>query len=122
MTLSRNSPRHQVLPRLRVMRGSAIALGPGKVALLQAIEETGALAEAARKLAMSYKRAWDLVETMNSEFREPVVSTKVGGTGGGGASLTRTGTEALKLYRSMEAKAARAIGTDAARLEKLLLP
>ena len=46
MTLSKNSSRHQVLPRLRVMRGSAIALGPGKVALLQAIEETGALAEA----------------------------------------------------------------------------
>ncbi|MEO8217681.1 MAG: LysR family transcriptional regulator [Acidobacteriota bacterium] len=102
------------------MRGSSIALGPGKVALLEAIARTGALAEAARSLSMSYKRAWDLVETMNAEFRDPLVVTKVGGAGGGGATLTDTGAKALRLYLSMKQKSERAIAGDARRLERLL--
>ena len=92
----------QVLPRLRVQRGSEIALGPGKVDLLDAIERTGTLASAAEAMGMSYMRAWKLVQTMNACFREPLVETARGGAGHGRASLTETGRTVRDLYRRME--------------------
>jgi molybdate transport system regulatory protein len=90
-------------PRFRVLRGSDIALGPGKVDLLDAIEETGTLAGAAQHLGMSYMRAWKLVQAMNGCFREPLVETSRGGSGHGHASLTETGKAVRDLYRRMEA-------------------
>lgn len=96
-------------PRIRVLRGSAIALGPGKVDLLDAIEETGTLAGAAQRLEMSYMRAWKLVQAMNACFREPLVETSRGGTGHGHASLTETGRAVRDLYRRMEADGRRAM-------------
>ena len=90
-------------PRLRVLHGPEIALGPGKVALLDAIEATGTLAGAAQALGMSYMRAWKLVRTMNACFREPLVAASRGGTGHGKATLTATGLRVRELYRSMEA-------------------
>jgi len=90
-------------PRLRVLRGTEIALGPGKVALLDAIEEAGTLAGAAQALGMSYMRVWKLVRTMNACFREPLVETSRGGTGHGKATLTDTGRRVRALYRAMEA-------------------
>lgn len=89
--------------RLRVLHGTEIALGPGKVALLEAIEEAGTLAGAAQALGMSYMRAWKLVRTMNACFREPLVETSRGGTGHGKAALTATGRRVCALYRSTEA-------------------
>lgn len=90
-------------PRFRVLRGSDIALGPGKVDLLDAIEETGTLAGAAQRLGMSYMRAWKLVQAMNRCFREPLVETVRGGSGHGHASLSATGRAVRDLYRKMEA-------------------
>jgi molybdate transport system regulatory protein len=90
-------------PRFRILRGSDIALGPGKVDLLDAIEETGTLAGAAQRLGMSYMRAWKLVQAMNGCFREPLVETARGGSGHGHASLTETGKAVRDLYRRMEA-------------------
>ena len=91
-----------VKPRLRVLAGADIALGPGKVALLDAIEEHGTLAGAAQALEMSYMRAWKLVQTMNACFREPLVETSRGGTAHGKAALTPAGREVRALYRAME--------------------
>jgi len=91
-----------VRPRIRVLRGAEVALGPGKVQLLAAIAEHGCLTAAAQALGMSYMRAWRLVQTMNDCFREPLVVTRRGGKRHGGAALTRTGREALALYRRME--------------------
>lgn len=90
-------------PRLRVLHGSEIALGPGKVALLDAIEASGTLAGAAQALGMSYMRVWKLVRTMNACFREPLVETSRGGTGHGKATLSATGLRVRGLYRAMEA-------------------
>jgi molybdate transport system regulatory protein len=92
----------ELKPRLRVLHGTEIALGPGKVALLDAIEESGTLAGAAQALGMSYMRAWKLVRTMNACFREPLVETSRGGTGHGKALLTETGRRVRALYRAME--------------------
>ena len=65
--------------RMRLMLGNEIALGPGKADLLEGIASTGSIAAAGRKLGMSYKRAWMLVETMNRCFRKPLVRTGRGG-------------------------------------------
>src|SRR6478735_7544538 len=74
--------------RLRITSGDDIAVGPGKVDLLEAIDATGSISAAARSLGMSYRRAWLLVDTMNRCFRAPVVAAEAGGKRGGGTHLT----------------------------------
>lgn len=103
-------------PRLRVLFGHAIALGPGKAELLEAIAETGSISAAARRMNMSYRRAWLLVDTMNQCFRTPLVGTATGGKGGGGAQITEFGREMLQRYRDMERKALAACADDMATI------
>ncbi|HEY6321823.1 MAG TPA: winged helix-turn-helix domain-containing protein [Thermoanaerobaculia bacterium] len=98
-----------VRPRIRVLHGADVALGPGKVALLAAIAEHGCLTAAAESLGMSYMRAWRLIQTMNACFREPLVASRRGGKQHGGASLTGTGRRVLALYRQMEQASVEAI-------------
>src|SRR5260370_3733933 len=85
-------------PRIRILLGSPIAIGPGKAGLLQAIGETGSIAAAGRRMGMSYRRAWVLTKTMNACFREPLIEAAKGGIGGGGARLTPLGREGLAPY------------------------
>ena len=96
-------------PRIRLLIGDAVALGPGKVRLLEAIGDTGSIAGAARSMGMSYGRAWQLVQAVNGDFRAPLVERAAGGRGGGGAALTDLGREALARYRAMEAQADAAV-------------
>lgn len=70
---------------MRVLTDSVVAIGPGKADLLAAIDATGSISAAARTMGMSYRRAWLLVDTMNTAFRAPLVSTAKGGVEGGGA-------------------------------------
>ena len=95
-------PKAVAKTRIRVLLGSAFAIGPGKADLLQAIEQTGSISAAARSMGMSYRRAWLLVDTMNQCFRKPVVDTATGGKGGGGAQITPFGSTVLRRYRKME--------------------
>jgi molybdate transport system regulatory protein len=76
---------------IRVDLASGDRIGPGKIALLEAIAQTGSISAAARALGMSYRRAWLLVEAINEALREPAVSAATGGQHGGGAMLTPTG-------------------------------
>ena len=100
----------QIRPRLRVMAGRNIALGPGKVELLELLQKTGSITQAARAMKMSYMRAWTLIRTMNRCFKTPVVVSSHGGAyGGGGAELTDAGRKVLALYQKMDAKCLRAI-------------
>ena len=102
----------RVEPRLRILLGSSIAIGPGKAALLQAINETGSIAAAGRRMGMSYRRAWVLAKTMNACFREPLIEAAKGGIGGGGARLTSMGCEVLALYGAMDGHASTAVASD----------
>src|SRR5579862_6008219 len=90
---------------VRVDFGSERALGPGKIRLLEAIGKSGSISRAGRALGMSYRRAWLLIDDMNSAFRAPVVATQPGGARGGGAALTPFGRELIEKYRAIEAKA-----------------
>jgi molybdate transport system regulatory protein len=104
---------------LRINLDSETLLGPGKAALLQAIDDTGSIAAAGRRLAMSYKRAWYLIDTMNTYFSEPVVVSAKGGNSRGGARLTATGRKVLECYRRMEKKTHSALARDLANLAGL---
>jgi molybdate transport system regulatory protein len=110
----------RLFPRLRVLVGDDIALGPGKVDLLALIGETGSIREAAERMGMSYMRAWTLVKTMNACFREPLVVASRGGKERGGAALTETGRRALKLYQGLEAKSLKACADTWRQLCQLL--
>jgi len=112
------SPRIQF--RLRITRADDIAVGPGKIELLEAIARTGSITAAARALDMSYRRAWLLVDTMNRCFRTPVVEAEAGGQRGGGTRLTPLGEEVVRRYRRCEALAERASGAELRALVALL--
>ena len=99
-------------PAVRVLLGEAIAMGPGKAALLEAVERAGSISGAARDMGMSYRQAWLLVDTMNGCFSEPLVESATGGTGGGGARITQLGHEVLRQYRAMEKKAEASIAPE----------
>lgn len=106
--------------RLRILFGPEIAVGPGKVALLEAIRKTGSISAAARRLGMSYRRAWLLADTMNRCFRAPLVEAAPGGHGGGGARVTALGEEVLRRYRTMETTAVDSVRGQIAEFSDLL--
>jgi molybdate transport system regulatory protein len=95
-------------------------LGPGKIALLEAIRETGSISAAGRAHEMSYRRAWLLVEELNTMFAEPLVIARSGGAKGGGAALTRAGGCVIALYREAERKTRDGASAEIARIEKAL--
>jgi molybdate transport system regulatory protein len=90
--------------RFRVDFGRDEAVGPGKIALLEQIGRDGSLSQAARELGMSYRRAWQLLASLNGCFRERVALTAKGGRGGGGARLTPFGELLIRAYREFDAE------------------
>lgn len=108
--------------RLRVVLGPGVALGPGKADLLEAIDETGSISAAGRRMKMSYRRAWLLVEELNGSFHAALVAADKGGAHGGGARLTELGQQVLRHFRSMERKTAKAIAGDLTALTQLAKP
>jgi len=109
------------IPRLRILMGEAIAVGPGKADLLAAIAAEGSISAAARTMGMSYRRAWLLVDELNRVFVGPVVASETGGRHGGGAVLTALGQEILQRYRAMERRAAASVADDIHAFSALLL-
>lgn len=95
---------HTPAVRFRVDFGRELAVGPGKVALLEQIAASGSLSQAARSLNMSYRRAWQLLESLNSGFAKPVAASVRGGRAGGGATLTPFGRELIQVYRKFDAE------------------
>jgi molybdate transport system regulatory protein len=90
--------------KARVIADGQRAMGPGKADLLEHIAKLGSISKAAKAMEMSYSRAWQLVDAMNTAFRRPLVESSTGGKRGGGAVLTPEGEEVLALYRQMQAK------------------
>jgi len=107
---------------IRVHLARVNAIGPGKADLLQAIAETGSIAEAAGRMGMSYRRAWCLVRSLNLAFIALLIETQKGGAERGSAALTTTGDEVLRRYRAMEEAAAASVAEDARAFRDLLAP
>lgn len=106
--------------RLRIVLQTDIAIGPGKADLLEGVKETGSIAAAGRRMGMSYKRAWYLIDTMNRCFETPLVEAVKGGREGGGAYLTPLGEDVLRRYRRMEELSTRAVAEDLRALRNAL--
>jgi molybdate transport system regulatory protein len=116
-------PRHKAagpgLTHLRVTLSDDFYIGPGRADLLELIAESGSISEAARRMGMSYKRAWGLVQALNEGFGASLIETQRGGVEQG-AALTPAGAEVLKRYRHMQAKTKSAIVADVKALGTLM--
>ncbi len=106
--------------RLRLTKDAEIAIGPGKVALLEAIVSTGSITAAAKVLGMSYRRAWLLIDSMNKMFKVPVVDAATGGKHGGGTVVTSNGMQVIECYRRIEEDALKASRRDVKKLSGLM--
>jgi molybdate transport system regulatory protein len=111
-------PKTQVSIRVDLETGGRI--GPGKIALLEAISKTGSITAAARSINMSYRRAWLLVDEINKLLSEPAVTAKTGGAGGGYAILTPVGRKIIQHYHSIEMRTRVAARSEFQALRKLL--
>ena len=105
---------------LRIDFGARRSVGPGKIRLLEAIGASGSISKAGRSLGMSYRRAWLLIDDMNRCFRHAVINAKPGGSQGGGAVLTRFGSELIRDYRAIERAAVKSAKTKLRGLESAL--
>lgn len=106
--------------RMRIRKGDMVALGPGKVALLEAVREHGSISAAARSLGMSYRRAWLLIDELNRSLTSPATVSEQGGHSGGGCTLTPVGEEIVRLYRSIELQAQKHCAKQIAALTDLM--
>jgi molybdate transport system regulatory protein len=92
------------LIRFRIDFAENSNLGPGKIALLEGIRTHGSVSEAARRMSISYRRAWLLLDSLNKSFNMPATVNSVGGRGGGGAEITPFGILLIERYREVERK------------------
>ncbi|MBT8253045.1 MAG: LysR family transcriptional regulator [Bacteroidia bacterium] len=92
---------YTIKSRIWIEVDGAILLGEGRVSLLRAIAETGSISSAAKSLNMSYKKAWSLINAVNDRAKHPVISSSIGGKGGGGAKLTDYGRKLVKTFETI---------------------
>ncbi|WP_024280284.1 LysR family transcriptional regulator [Xanthobacter sp. 126] len=104
--------------KLHFNRSNGGAIGPGRVAIMEAISRFGSLTSAAQELGLTYRHVWNVVQTINSEFDELVVVKR--GRHGGGAVLTPRGVELVNYFRAMEQKFYNVFSDDLRRMESLL--
>lgn len=95
-------------------------IGPGKIRLLEFVDQHGSITAAGKCMGMSYRRAWLLIDELNQMFASPLVETRPGGRGGGNAVLTERGRAVVALYRGIESDAARVASTNLKKLARSL--
>lgn len=88
-----------VRPRLYI---GEVAIGPGKIELLRKVGEVQSISAAGRAMAIPYRKAWLMINSLNEGFGRPVIATNKGGKGGGGASLTQLGQQLIQRYDELE--------------------
>lgn len=94
--------KYDIKVRLWIEETEGPFLGIGKVWLLENIQKTGSITNAAKEMKMAYRQAWQLVEEMNKRSESPLVEKLLGGKGGGGARLTEAGVKAIQTFRDIE--------------------
>jgi molybdate transport system regulatory protein len=92
---------YKIKSRIWIEADGEILLGEGRVSLLKAIDDTGSLSQAARSLGMSYKKAWSLIDAVNSRAKSPVCNTTIGGKKGGGTQITAYGKTLIETYENI---------------------
>lgn len=97
-------PEIKIENRIWIEKNGFPFIGSGRISLLEYIHETGSIAQAAKKLGMSYKKAWELVKSMNEQSHTPLVKKESGGKNGGGTLLTEAGLKVVTQFRELEEK------------------
>jgi len=97
---------------IRIDLENGLSLGPGSIALLEAIQTTGSITGAARSIGRSYRWTWLAVDEINQGLHEPAVTASAGGTRGGRAVVTAVGERVIELYHAVELKARSATGHE----------
>ena len=89
---------YKIKSRIWIESEGHVLLGEGRVHLLKAIDATGSLSKAAKSINISYKKAWQLMDSINKSAKEPVTINTIGGKGGGGAELTPYGKSLINAF------------------------
>jgi molybdate transport system regulatory protein len=118
--LGEMSPKVKARIEVSIVIGSGARIGPDKAALLESVRDAGSISGAARNMGMQYKRAWMLLDSMNRDFRQPVVKSIIGGAYAG-AVLTGFGKDVLDRYRRIVAAAETAAAGDLVALGRAAL-
>ncbi len=111
-----SQPGYHCRGRIWIENNGETFLGFGRVVLLERIHEHGSISQAARSMEMSYKHAWDLIDSMNRQAGQPLVTTNKGGRGGGGAKLTTAGQKAIKDFTRLQQKLAAFLQQESKKL------
>src|SRR5579864_1548233 len=90
---------------LHIDLASEARIGPGKIRLLELVDQTGSISAAGRAYRMTYRQAWTTLDELNRAFRSPVITAAPGGRHGGGARLTELGREVIRRFRELEVEA-----------------
>ena len=90
--------------KIWIQEGDEKVLGHGRVELLERIQKSGSIRQAALQMKMSYKQAWDLINHMNTHFPSPVVISHRGGRGGGNAIVTESGLALIARFHDLQVK------------------
>jgi len=102
---AKQDPNHyHIHARVWINKGDRSFLGQGRIHLLELVDRSGSISEAARAMKMSYRHAWELVDSMNQQAPQPLVKKTTGGKGGGGTQLTPIGKTVLTLYKDAQQK------------------
>lgn len=109
--------RYAIKGRIWIEGEDGTFLGCGRVELLDRIERLGSISQAARSMNMSYRHAWELVNSINRQAEAPLVETSVGGKKGGGARLTERGRKAIARFRILYDAFREFLRTEAERLD-----
>ncbi|WP_435357203.1 winged helix-turn-helix domain-containing protein [Emticicia sp. SJ17W-69] len=89
---------------LRIESENDRFMGPGRVELLEKIIETGSISQAAKLMGMSYKKAWDLINSINQHTTKPIVTTQTGGEKGGGTIVTEEGKQLITAFKKLHSE------------------
>jgi len=115
-TLLRDNLTFRLNGRLWVETDAERFMGIGRLELLTHIQEQGSISKAAQRMGMSYKRAWDLVSSLNAQAARPLVLTQTGGKSGGGAEVTAEGQQLVQEFRALQERFQEFLWAEAARL------
>lgn len=107
---------------IKIDFGARGQIGPGKIALLRAVQDHASISAAAKAMGMSYRRAWLLIDELNQTVGQPVVETQVGGSAGGGAKLTEQGQRIIDHYERVARQASGQSREELSALAGLLGP
>ena len=98
------NPHLHLKATLRIVGEDEPIFGPGRLQLLEHIEQTGSINQAAKIMNMSYKKAWQMISSMNEHALKPLIITQTGGNSGGGAIITAEGHQIINYYKSLQAR------------------